>query len=218
MSAARAELLKWVGFASMLVDHIARYVHPIPAALWVGRLAFPCFAVAIAVQVRGVDRARVAVRLLTVAALLLPLQWFVVGAPIASVLATLALGLLAAEGLEVASLIGAGVFVAAVACGYIAEYSCGGVLLVAGVAVFKSGAPRLRDLSAAAIVAAAVLLIVRAGVAGAPMTAAGLGLVFAYWLAGGIAVRRVKGIFLPAYVAQWVLVGVCVALFSRRYN
>ena len=217
MTAARAELLKWVGLVAMLVDHVARFFHvAIPGAEWVGRLAFPCFAVAAAVQVRPCDRLRVADRLLCVAALLLPLRLFVPGAPAVTVVLTLACGLLAAEGVEAGSLVGFALVACSLLVGYVGEYSIGGVLLVAGVAVFNSGARRFREFAIAVACSGAALLTARAGVAGAPMTAAALILVLAYALAGGVTCPRVKGFFLPAYVGQWVLVGVGVALFSRR--
>jgi hypothetical protein len=213
--AARLELLKWVGLAAMLVDHVWRFFHvDIPGAEWIGRLAFPCFAVAVALQTPAPRRVAVAIRLVAVACVVVPLQSYVAGHLVGSVLFTLALGLLAADAIEGDGVHGVVPFVLFVAAGLLVEYSALGVLLVAGAALM---AGRLVEFGVACVAVAAVGLQVRAGVLGAPIVGTALCLVAAYLATGGVPVGRVKGFFLRAYVAQWVLMGVGVALFSRRY-
>jgi hypothetical protein len=200
--AARVEVLKWVGLFCMLVDHLARFLDVRwPGADWLGRLAFPCFAVACAFQVAVDRRLAVAARLVAWGLLLTPVEWLVTGHVVGSVLVTLGLGLVVADFWEVEQGVGLGALVLSVAAAQFVEYGAAGVLLVAGLSL------RRRAGGVVLACAGAALLVYRAGVWGAPVTAAAVALVGAYLMTDGVSCPRVKGFFLRAYAAQWVVLG-----------
>jgi hypothetical protein len=202
MTARNAELLKWVGLLSMLVDHSARFLHlAAPGWLWIGRLAFPCFAVALGAQVASRRRLQVAGRLAGAAALVFPLQWFVAGVPVVSVLGTLAAGLFVAWCVGRGGVVAASWAVLALFASGFAEYGPAGVLLVAGVSLCaERGFSSAAGVSAVAV--GAGLLVVSGG---APVALA-LYAVAVYAALGGVSFPRCKGLFLESYFLQWAAI------------
>jgi TraX protein len=201
MIAARAELLKWVGLVSMLIDHAWRFLHvDIPGAAWLGRIAFPCFAVAVGLQVPRDRRVFVALRLALVGAAVTPLEYWVSGRWVLSVLVTLSWGLLFAFAVERRRFVLA---VALLALSLCAEYGPAGVLLVAGVS--------LGGEAGLCLALAGSALLVHVG--GLPVAVA-LGAVAGYLLSDGVRFPRLKGFFLAAYCAQWAALVVGVFLTS----
>ena len=148
---SQLELLKWIALGSMLVDHIGRYGFGMGLDSWafaVGRVAFPLFAIVLGVNLgrEGEHSARcfrVARRLSVWALISVVPAWLARGEflPV-NVLATLALGALVAGAAVARELTRIGrVAVVAVACvvGVFAEFGPPGVLLVAGVALWRNG-------------------------------------------------------------------------------
>jgi hypothetical protein len=215
MIAVRSEALKWVGLAAMLVDHAARFLHVnIAGWVWIGRWAFPCFAVALGLQCPPDRRLSVAFRLFGCAALVFPVLWYVSGVEIMPVLATLGLGLVLAfalglrgpSGVAVGAVLSLSIFSAS----FFVEYRLAGVLVVAGVSL-------LSDRDGSVVVGAALLLAGVCGLAvlgGAPVVLA-FALVAVYCASGGVEVPRLKGVFMNAYCLQWApLVVARLGLFS----
>jgi hypothetical protein len=207
---ANAELLKWWGLASMLIDHCARFLHlAFPGWMWIGRWAFPCFAVALGAQVASRRRLQVAGRLVGAAVLVFPLQWLGSGVPVGSVLATLGLGLFVAWAVActdgrsapqwpwVGLCLLPAAFVASLWC----EAGPAGVLLVAGVSLCaERGSMCIVGVSA--LVVGASLLVVAGG---APVALA-LYAVGIYVASGGVPFPRFKGLFLESYFLQWAAI------------
>jgi len=180
------EALKWIGLAAMLVDHIGRHLLGHGSDTWifaVGRLAFPLFALVLALNLaRTGDRAararRTAGRLAVWCAVsVLPSIWARGDPWVVNVLGTLALGAAVCWALEsraapawrVAGGLGA------TALGLFCEFGAGGVLLVAALhaaCVHRHVATAL--LAAALLLATARLNVGIGGWMGWPGTLASL--------------------------------------------
>jgi hypothetical protein len=210
MIAVRGECLKWVGLGAMLVDHSARFLHvALPGWLWIGRLAFPCFAIALGLQVVPDRRLCVAFRLVCCAALVFPLQWYASGVLVFSVLGTLGLGLClawcfspgrdmsrSAAGYMSRLVVGLLLFGASLSV----EFGFPGVMVVAGASLLSD---RVAPWDLGAVLLA--LGVVKLGlIGGAPVFFAFV-LVGAYCASGGVEVARLKGVFMNAYFAQWAV-------------
>ena len=138
----QVEALKWIGLAAMFCDHIGRHLLGMPHESWAfiaGRLAFPLFALVLAVNLaREGDRAercaRTSVRLAVWGAVaLLPSIWARGDPLMLNVLFTLSLGAAVCWAVES----DAPVAVRAVACvaiavaSWLVEFGTAGVFLVA---------------------------------------------------------------------------------------
>jgi hypothetical protein len=206
----RVELLKWVGLYAMLLDHTARYlISAVPGEAFpswlgdLGRLAFPCFAIALAVGSDGLVGVRFngLIRRLVLWGVIAQVAGsFIRVGDYANVLFTLALGLLLYRQLErigpvwkraawSALILLAGTFV---------EFRHPGVLFVA-VCCWWAARPSMARL--VAVVAASLLL---AGVNGSlwatPAVLAAVWLLEVPWI-----IPRVRGMFYWVYAAQWPL-------------
>lgn len=198
-AAACSEVLKWVGLACMVVDHLGRFASvPVPGWQSIGRFAFPCFGVALASQVPACRLRVVGLRLLVVGLGVVPLQSLVVGHVVLSVLFTLGLGLFVADALSgcvtaEGAVVLAGSFVASL----FVEYGSGGVLLVAGGWLSYS---LRRQLLGFSMLCVAFALLVRRGGAfvGLPLAA-----VLLYCYSPGVVVPRARHAFIWFYILQW---------------
>jgi len=98
------EALKWFALVCMVIDHAGKALNVElgPWAMVAGRLAFPIFALVFGYNLArpGVDRLRVAGRILLVACLVTPLYASLLGVWPLNVLFTLALAALVIEALE----------------------------------------------------------------------------------------------------------------------
>ncbi|HSV46858.1 MAG TPA: TraX family protein [Ramlibacter sp.] len=138
------EAIKWLGMASMLLDHIGRHLMGFAQHSWVfalGRIAFPCFVFVLAVNLaREGDRAgrcaRTTLRLgLWGAVAVLPSIWARGDPTTLNVLFTLSLGAALCWALEGT----AAVWLRALACvaiaavAWFAEFGVGGVFMVPAI-------------------------------------------------------------------------------------
>jgi TraX protein len=148
-SNGQLEALKWIGIGSMFCDHIGRHLLGMPHESWAfiaGRLAFPLFALVLAVNLaREGDRAeraaRTTVRLsLWGAVAVLPSIWARGDPMMLNVLFTLALGAAVCWALESAG----PVWLRALAClaiaaaSWLVEFGTAGVFLVAAVYLWST--------------------------------------------------------------------------------
>lgn len=100
MSPGAQDVLKWLAVASMVADHVGAVLLPELVALrWVGRLAFPLFALLLAynVSVRGVSRSRYYLPLLVAGVVAQPFFMLAFNTYELNIMFTLLLGLLVVE-------------------------------------------------------------------------------------------------------------------------
>lgn len=99
------ELVKWVAVLAMLADHFNRHVltHKVASLYFVGRIAFPLFAIALGVSLCGRDQSsmsRAVKRTLMWAAITQPLTWLVRDPAPLNILFVLAAGVLIVSQVE----------------------------------------------------------------------------------------------------------------------
>lgn len=204
--AARAESLKWLGLAAMLIDHANAWVFDsaFPVAQAIGRIALPCFAIALALGIAHSRRYEsTLVRLVQWAAISLFAQLLVRDWYPLNVLFTLAAGVYFAVAIIDASYSRLWSWLAAFVAGFFVEFGHYGVAFVA-LAVLWAHSRTQRSLYLFALSAA--LLVIPNG---------------NHWALAGFAVAllvhrlpvvpRVRGFFYRAYAAQFVVFAVARA-------
>lgn len=213
------ELLKWIGFSTMLIDHFGRYAYGLSVESWafaVSRVTYPIFAFVLAFNLaRPGDRAarvmRTARRLALWAAISVLPSWWARDAflPV-NVLMTLALGAFLYGVLEAkassAAILAAVVTTGATGC--FAEVSAPGVLLVPAIAAYLS--TRRTGYAIATITAIALIAGLNLAVGGLLAmigTFAAIPIVMAA-ARSTIAPPRSKWIFYVAYPAHLAAVAV----------
>ncbi len=165
------EALKWLALVSMFIDHVGRHLLGWPQESWVfaaGRLAFPCFAFVLAVNLaRAGDRerrcGRTALRLLAWGAIsVLPSIWARGDPQMLNVLVTLGLGAALCWLVEspAPALLRIPACLVVAAAAWFAEFGIGGVFLVP--AVYLACTQRFPGL----VVVAALLLLATAALNG----------------------------------------------------
>ena len=200
------ELMKWVGLAAMLVEHVAHFALGVTNG-WpfvVGRLAFPLFTIALAVgcaQKTIPELREVAARLFAWG-MVAAISGMLVRQPVPlNVLFTFALGVVlhvVTRGFHVGRwLVGAVVLFAAM----FVEYKALGVI---AVAVALHGAREDRPASQCGWIALSLLLIASVKFNASAILA--LPAVFLINL-GRIELPRVRGGFYWAYAGHWVVLG-----------
>lgn len=207
LDASGVEAIKWLAFALMVADHLARYALPSlgPVPWLLGRLVFPLFAIAfgaVAVSAIRAKDSRPLLRLVIWGAVAqVPMAMAVPELRALNVLFTFACGLLIARSFVSGASIWRRVlgFALAVLASCACEYGPVGALLVASCLWW--GATRSNWAVSAVIVAVALLTPINA-------TAFGLLAVPVAWafLRWPIEVPRIPRLFYYGYVAQWALV------------
>lgn len=189
----------------MVVDHLGRYEG---LQLWgwqfLGRLAFPCFAVACGLQGSYSASWRVCLRLVLSGLLIAPLFWWVTNSWEFPVLCTLGLGLGAWFALSCPPLLRAGLLICLGGASEFCEYGLAGAAVVfcaAGVA-----RPVLLPRVGFAALGIGCALMLSARDAGlAPLF--GLALALAVGLFGP-RIARIRRLFFWAYLVQWPLLAI----------
>lgn len=197
------ELVKWVAVAAMLCDHINSYLlHArVPALFFIGRIAFPLFAVAFGVSLCGRDQAtmaRAARRTFVWACISQPLTWLVRDHAPFNVLFVLAAGVLIVSQVERRSWwVVLSVAVGLLLCP-LAEFSVAGLCLACAGVYFG----RHRSmLSAVALVASVAFLEVENRNHFALLALPVLFIVARM----GVTVPRIRNVLQYVYAGQWPL-------------
>lgn len=197
-SVGQAEALKWLGLATMFVDHAGRYLG-LTWSGWhvLGRAAFPAFAVALGIQgVCSRSPLRSGFRLIFFGLLSSPLFWLVGREVRFDVLVGLGLALCVLGCRSRGRAVFGAALAGALALAWLSDYGPAAVLLPVGVALGGS------DLGVALVVVGLGVLLVCGGGAG--------GVVWFVMLLFGVrvfpSVPRVRRLFLRAYVLQWPVI------------
>jgi len=136
LSSSQIEIVKWLAFALMVMDHVNKALLGGAMPYWteLARVVFPLFVVALAVSLRDVEPEkgfRVVGRMLLIGAISQPIASYLWGWSLLNIMCTLALG-------TAASLVwrymdrftGVCALVAACVLGFYCEYGAFGVLLI----------------------------------------------------------------------------------------
>lgn len=203
------ESIKWLAFALMVFDHLARYaitgLGPLPWLL--GRLVFPLFALALGL---GLARRRaygdVFLRLVVWGAVAqAAMLWAAPGTLKLNVLFTFACGLVVAEAAIKPRRISRLLFaVAAVVAACTAEYGpIGAVLVATGVWYGRAHAERVMHWPSSLAFAAMVLLLTPINGTAFAVVALPVAWTLTRW---PLEIPRVRRLFYAGYVAQWCVV------------
>jgi len=202
------ELLKWLGLAAMLVDHVARFVFNSPSSLseHIGTFAFPFFAVALTAGLAQRNLSRYLCRRFYVGIVLAQLLWIpVVGIFPVNVLATLFLGVLVYEVERAHGPIPA---LALFLGSLFVEFGPFGVLMVYAL---RWSFHRL-ELSPILLALIAAIFLTPWN-SGSPLAPVAVGMAYLVVLSP-FGLPRCRGIFYYAYILQWPLLWLAGALVA----